>query len=139
MDSVYDDRTLLLTDFSIRKFTDQSLYAAPCSSPRLIAALHVLHRLPVPRHPSCALSSLTTKNYSCTSIICLYAIRLWQSCFACLYGIISLHLTSLIFNEHQSRGLTLYNLRIRGYYSIWWAYLELNQGPRPYQGRALTN
>ena len=21
----------------------------------------------------------------------------------------------------------------------WWAYLELNQGPRPYQGRALTN
>ena len=29
MDSVYDDRTLLLTDFSIRKFADQSLYAAP--------------------------------------------------------------------------------------------------------------
>ena len=22
---------------------------------------------------------------------------------------------------------------------IWWAYLDLNQGPRPYQGRALTN
>ena len=21
----------------------------------------------------------------------------------------------------------------------WWAYLDLNQGPRPYQGRALTN
>ena len=32
-----------------------------CHSPTLIAAYHVLHRLPVPRHPSCALSSLTTK------------------------------------------------------------------------------
>lgn len=22
---------------------------------------------------------------------------------------------------------------------VWWAHLDLNQGPRPYQGRALTN
>ena len=28
-------------------------------SPRLFAAIHVLHRLPTPRHPSHALSSLT--------------------------------------------------------------------------------
>ena len=32
-----------------------------CSSPQLIAACHVLHRLEVPRHPPCALSSLTIK------------------------------------------------------------------------------
>ena len=30
-----------------------------CSSPWLFAAYHVLHRLLVPRHPPCALSSLT--------------------------------------------------------------------------------
>ena len=30
-----------------------------CSSPRLIAACHVLHRLSMPRHSPCALSSLT--------------------------------------------------------------------------------
>ena len=30
-----------------------------CISPRLIAAYHVFHRLPVPRHSPCALSSLT--------------------------------------------------------------------------------
>ena len=30
-----------------------------CSSPQLIAAYHVFHRLSVPRHPPCALSSLT--------------------------------------------------------------------------------
>lgn len=33
-----------------------------CRSPTLIAACRVLHRLSVPRHPSCALSSLTTKS-----------------------------------------------------------------------------
>src|SRR5205809_219743 len=31
-----------------------------CGSPELIAAYHVLHRRPAPRHPPCALSSLTT-------------------------------------------------------------------------------
>ena len=30
-----------------------------CKSPRLIAAYHVFHRLPVPRHSPCALFSLT--------------------------------------------------------------------------------
>ena len=32
-----------------------------CSSPRLFAAGHVLHRLLLPRHPPCALSSLPVK------------------------------------------------------------------------------
>ena len=30
-----------------------------CISPKLIAAYHVFHRLPVPRHSPCALCSLT--------------------------------------------------------------------------------
>src|SRR5215467_14063050 len=34
---------------------------AVCASPKLIAAYHVLHRLHAPRHPPCALSSLTIK------------------------------------------------------------------------------
>ena len=32
-----------------------------CSSPKLFAAYHVFHRLLVPRHPPCALSSITNK------------------------------------------------------------------------------
>ncbi len=39
-----------------------------CGSPRLIAACHVLHRLLLPRHPPCALSSLTTKFTQRTSL-----------------------------------------------------------------------
>ena len=31
-----------------------------CSSPKLFAAYHVFHRLLVPRHPPCALSSITS-------------------------------------------------------------------------------
>src|ERR1700761_4294571 len=40
----------------IRKSAGQWLFSA---SPRLIAAVHVLHRLLVPRHPPCALTILT--------------------------------------------------------------------------------
>ena len=36
------------------------------SSPRPIAASHVLHRLLVPRHPPCALGNLTTKMLAST-------------------------------------------------------------------------
>ena len=34
-----------------------------CSSPKLFAAYHVFHRLLVPRHPPCALSSLTCLSF----------------------------------------------------------------------------
>ena len=44
--------------FPIRKSPDQSLFS---DSPKLIAASHVLHRLPAPRHPPYALTNLTIK------------------------------------------------------------------------------
>ncbi len=48
--------------FPIRKSPDQSSFD---SSPGLIAAYHVLHRLSTPRHPPCTLSSLTTLIRGC--------------------------------------------------------------------------
>ena len=56
IDSVYDDKTFLLPDCSIRKSTDITF---TYNSPWLIAVSHVLHRLSVPRHSPCALCSLT--------------------------------------------------------------------------------
>src|SRR5918997_4808680 len=47
--------------FPIRKSADHRLFSA---SPRLIAAVHVLHRLLVPRHPPCALDILTVIKIS---------------------------------------------------------------------------
>jgi hypothetical protein len=37
-------------------------------SPRLIADSHVLHRLPMPRHPPCALKNLTTNDQTATRL-----------------------------------------------------------------------
>ena len=59
MYSVPGDTTSLVPGFPIRTSSDHS---SVDSSPRHIAASHVLHRLPVPRHPPCALKHLQTQN-----------------------------------------------------------------------------
>ena len=51
-----DTRALPRVGFPIRKSAGQRLFSA---SPRLIAAVHVLHRLLTPRHPPRALNILT--------------------------------------------------------------------------------
>ena len=45
-----------------------------CSSPKLIAAYHVFHRLPVPRHSLCALVRLTISNKSLSRLACILLI-----------------------------------------------------------------
>ena len=150
-----------------------------CSSPKLFAAYHVLRRLSVPRHPSCALSSLTTKNFSrlATEAHFLLSTKFFflqsdkgQTFVLCKYMILYLRLssrlstTSLIFNQPAAHAAYSSVLRTNPNggaegdrtldlmlakhalwptelqpRSGWWAYLDLNQGPRPYQGRALTN
>ena len=49
--------------------------APVCGSPKLIAACHVLHRLFLPRHPPCALSSLTIELTPRRSIPCISPVR----------------------------------------------------------------
>jgi hypothetical protein len=62
MDSVQGTRALPRVGFPIRKSPDRRSFS---SSPRLIAAIHVLHRLLVPRHPPCALVLLfVSPNFS---------------------------------------------------------------------------
>ena len=56
MDSPDSDRALPRPGFPIRRSPDQRLLSG---FPELIAASHVLRRLLAPRHPPCALSSLT--------------------------------------------------------------------------------
>jgi hypothetical protein len=58
MYSAEDDTGLTVSGFPIQKSPDQSLFS---SSPKLIAAYHVFHRLLTPRHPPFALNSLATK------------------------------------------------------------------------------
>jgi hypothetical protein len=56
MYSARDDTALPVPGFPIRVSAGQSLFS---SSPRLIAAVHALPRLLMPRHPPCALTILT--------------------------------------------------------------------------------
>ena len=57
MYSVHGDRSL---SCRVAPFRHLRLLTDICSSPQLFAAYHVFHRLSVPRHPPCALHSLTT-------------------------------------------------------------------------------
>src|SRR5437660_8703011 len=59
MYSAAGDTTSLVPGFPIRTSSDQR---SVDSSPRHIAASHVLHRPLMPRHPPCALNNLTTTN-----------------------------------------------------------------------------
>jgi hypothetical protein len=59
MNSTPNDAALPASGLPIRRSADQRLFSA---SPRLIAAVHVLLRLLVPRHPPCALSILTVSH-----------------------------------------------------------------------------
>src|SRR6516162_10064706 len=56
MCSAWDNVALPTLGFPIRESAGQWLFSA---SPRLIAAVHALRRLLVPRHPPCALNILT--------------------------------------------------------------------------------
>src|SRR5947208_6412110 len=59
MYSALDDAALPAPGFPIRRSTGQRLFS---TSPRLIAAVHVLLRLLVPRHPPYALNILTVST-----------------------------------------------------------------------------
>src|SRR5947209_12431487 len=56
MCSARDNAALPTLGLPIRRSAGQWLFSA---QPRLVAAVHVLHRLLVPRHPPCALTILT--------------------------------------------------------------------------------
>src|SRR6185312_2661960 len=71
MYSALGDTTSLVPGFPIRTSSDPR---SVDSSPRHNAASHVLHRLPVPRHPPCALKHLqhkTVKKFSEESKNCI--------------------------------------------------------------------
>ena len=62
-----------------------------CSSPKLFAAYHVFHRLLVPRHPPCALSSLTSSISAAGTVLIRRCIALhpWSLCLLDSFGYVS--------------------------------------------------
>src|SRR6185295_10120550 len=138
-----------------------------CSSPRLFAAYRVLHRLLVPRHPPCALSSLTgiSKVHSLCfpsvsySVVkdrsrCSHrAVRRRELVSTTGQDLYEVHVTkargpSLVSGGDsgaRTRSLRLAKpaLSQLSYIPVtprrWWAWVDSNHPPHAYQACALTN
>jgi hypothetical protein len=94
-----------------------------CGSPKLFAAYHVLLRHSMPGHSPCALSNLTKLKSRCLSrCYFLYTLSMQFSKNCGLVSPSGPPVPKASFNKTN-----------------WWAHQDSNLGPRPYQGRALTN
>ena len=119
-----------------------------CSSPKLIAAYHVFHRLPVPRHSPCALVRLTFQTFFQniwypldsllpTKIMLAFLLKLqyflkrtyYNLCFAVIIQFSRYVL--VMFLKARSPG----TLRI----ITWWAKMDSNHRPHDYQSCALAS
>ena len=120
-----------------------------CSSPKLIAAYHVFHRLPVPRHSPCALVRLTFQTffqniwYPLDSLFCQRRLLLpfllklqyflkrtyYNLCFAVIIQF--------------SRYVLVMSLKARFpetlIFITWWAKMDSNHRPHDYQSCALAS
>ena len=88
-----------------------------CTSPKLIAACHVLLRLHAPRHPPCALSSLTIKfaqNKRCLSTALFQQVLMQLTCAFS---------PSILRGEHSRLPIQLSkskNLNFCQHHRVWW-------------------
>ena len=122
-----------------------------CSSPKLIAAYHVFHRLPVPRHSPCALVRLTFQTilfrewlvFPLDSLFCQRRLLLpfllklqyflkrtyYNLCFAVIIQF--------------SRYVLVMSLKARSpgtlIFTTWWAKMDSNHRPHDYQSCALAS
>ena len=120
-----------------------------CSSPKLIAAYHVFHRLPVPRHSPCALVRLTFQTffqniwYPLDSLFCQRRLLLpfllklqyflkrtyYNLCFAVIIQFSRYVL--VMFLKARSPGTLIF--------ITWWAKMDSNHRPHDYQSCALAS
>ena len=119
-----------------------------CSSPKLIAAYHVFHRLPVPRHSPCALVRLTFQTFFKniwypldsllpTKIMLPFLLKLqyflkrtyYNLCFAVIIQF-SRYVLVMFLKARSPETLILIT---------WWAKMDSNHRPHDYQSCALAS
>ena len=121
-----------------------------CSSPKLIAAYHVFHRLPVPRHSPCALVRLTISNKSLSRSACILLIlscqrRLLLPFLLKLQYFLKRTYYNLCFAViiQFSRYVLVMFLKARSPETsiliTWWAKMDSNHRPHDYQSCALAS
>ena len=119
-----------------------------CSSPKLFAAYHVFHRLPVPRHSPCALVRLTFQTFFQniwypldsllpTKIMLPFLLKLqyflkrtyYNLCFAVIIQFSRYVL--VMFLRTQFPVILIF--------ITWWAKMDSNHRPHDYQSCALAS
>ena len=121
-----------------------------CSSPKLIAAYHVFHRLPVPRHSPCALVRLTISIKSLSRLACILLIlscqrRLLLPFLLKLQYFLKRTYYNLCFAViiQFSRYVLVMFLKARSPETLisitWWAKMDSNHRPHDYQSCALAS
>ena len=122
-----------------------------CSSPKLIAAYHVFHRLPVPRHSPCALVRLTIQT-----ILSREWLVFPLDSFLPTKIIVTLPFEIVIFLKKRtyynlcfaviiqfSRYVLVMSLQTRSpeiwIFITWWAKMDSNHRPHDYQSCALAS
>ena len=122
-----------------------------CSSPKLFAAYHVFHRLPVPRHSPCALVRLTIQtilsrewlvfpldSFLPTKII----VTLPFEIVIFLKKELTIIFVSQLLFSFQGTSLVM-SLKARSpetsTFITWWAKMDSNHRPHDYQSCALAS
>ncbi len=121
-----------------------------CGSPWLFAAYRVLLRLPMPRHPPCALFSLTFlfrsfRIYAWFFFEILLKSRPFSLSFLFDKIIVSYLRTSFRFVRYLTFFLiallllySVFKMLSTDIYPLWWAQVDSNHRPHAYQACALT-
>ena len=120
-----------------------------CSSPKLIAAYHVFHRLPVPRHSPCALVRLTFQTFFQNIWYPLDSLLLPTKIIVTLPFEIAIFLKRTYYNLcfaviiQFSRYVLVMLLKARSpgtlIFITWWAKMDSNHRPHDYQSCALAS
>ena len=120
-----------------------------CSSPKLIAAYHVFHRLPVPRHSPCALVRLTFQTFFQNIWYPLDSLLLPTKIIVTLPFEIAIFLKRTYYNLcfaviiQFSRYVLVMSCKARSpetlLFITWWAKMDSNHRPHDYQSCALAS
>ena len=106
--------------------------------PWLIVDRYVLHRLPMPRHPPCALFSLTFSEL-CVLMFVNFSTRLYCSIFTHLTIVKSFeYLLHYLVVSISHYLYSVFKVHLQAFRLVWWAQEDSNLRPHAYQACALT-
>ena len=106
-----------------------------CSSPKLIAACHVLLRLLMPRHSPCALSSLTNRKLAFARSRCeLCRPHRFRNCnrYPSSFQMLFHNLNLLAFRAFQHRNLSVALLHLQSHCSVF----KVQNSPASFEARS---